>query len=137
MDVIWMFNGDFQGGRQKLWDRHGTGQGASNAIDIAIASSMMLSWNSAAVEQFAKPLLGLEAENQLVLTARPECLQRVDPDPPSMWIVSTSTTIMAACADKTTRSAKRQRNSCKVHVNLCAVHHSDFGKNSTTIRKVQ
>ena len=71
-----------------------TGQatvGASNAIDIAIAitgfiteSSMMFSWNSAAVEQFAKPLFGPEAENQLVLTARPECLRRVDlgdPDP--------------------------------------------------------
>ena len=25
MDVIWMFNGDFQGGRQKLWERHGSG----------------------------------------------------------------------------------------------------------------
>ena len=63
----------FQGGRQKLWDRHGTGQaadGASNAIDIAIAitgfnpeSSMMFSWNSAAVEPFAKPLFGLGANS--------------------------------------------------------------------------
>jgi hypothetical protein len=76
--------------------RLGTGQAtdrASNAIDIAIAitdfiteSSMMYSWNSAAVEQGAKPLFGLQAENQLVFTARPECLWRVDlhdPNPPS------------------------------------------------------
>ena len=59
--------------------------GPANAIDIAIAitgfiteSSMVSSWNSATVEQFAKPLFGLEAENQLVLTTRPECLRRVD-----------------------------------------------------------
>jgi hypothetical protein len=101
--------------------------GAGNAIDIAIAitgflteSSMMFSWNSAAVEQFATPLSGLAAENQLVLTARPECLRRVDlddPDPPSANI-DVSPSIR--------RPKPIQRNSWKVHVNLCAAHHSDF-----------
>ena len=43
---------------------------------------MMFSWNSAAVEQLAKQLFGLEADKQLVLAARPECLRRVDLDDP-------------------------------------------------------
>ena len=53
-----------------------------------------------------------------------------------MSIVSPSMMIVAACADTGTGSAKRQRNSWKVHVNLYAMHHSDFWKNSAMIQEV-
>ena len=70
---------------------------------------MMFSWNSAAVEHFAKALFGLKAENQLVITAGPNVsgvsIWTIRIRTPSMSIVSPSMMIVAARADMGTSSA--------------------------------